>query len=196
MRISNFVQTSMNRMLSVALLGILATAAPAFADDYSHANHNSPAKLVQIVRDATRGFANDPNNAPTGYGPVFGCISGPDHGAMGIHYVNLGLVGDGKIIESMPEALVYEPLGHNRFQLVAVEYIVDAPTWLADAHNGGLPPQLEGQGFQLIGVPNRFGIPSPFFELHVWLKDNPQGSFVDWNNNVSCDRAPDLTKPE
>jgi hypothetical protein len=56
MRISNFVQTSMNRMLSVALLGILATAAPAFADDYSHANHNSPAKLVQIVRDATRGF--------------------------------------------------------------------------------------------------------------------------------------------
>jgi len=196
MRISNIVQTSMNRMLSVALLGILATAAPAFADDYSHANHNSPAKLVQIVRDATRGFANDPNNAPTGYGPVFGCISGPDHGAMGIHYVNLGLVGDGKINEYMPEALVYEPLGHNRFQLVAVEYIVDAPTWLADAHNGGLPPQLEGQGFQLIGVPNRFGIPSPFFELHVWLKDNPQGSFVDWNNNVSCDRAPDLTKPE
>src|SRR5580765_5139468 len=113
MRISNFVQTSMNSMLSVALLGILATAAPAFADDNSHANHNSPAKLVQIVRDATRGFANDPNNAPTGYGPVFGCISGPDHGAMGIHYVNMGLVGDGKIYENTPEALVYEPLGHN-----------------------------------------------------------------------------------
>jgi hypothetical protein len=115
---------------------------------------------------------------------------------MGIHYVNMGLVGDGKIYENTPEALVYEPLGHNRFQLVAVEYIVDAATWLADPKNGGLPPQLEGQGFQLIGTPNRFGIPAPFFELHVWLKDNPQGSFVDWNNNVSCDRAPDLTKVE
>ena len=64
MKISNFVQTSINSMLGLALLGVLATAAPAFADDYSHANHNSPAKLVQIVRDATRGFANDPNSAP------------------------------------------------------------------------------------------------------------------------------------
>src|ERR1043166_2986031 len=92
MRISNFVQTSINSMLGMALLGIIATAAPASADDFSHANHNSPAKLVQIVRDTTRAFANDPNNVPSGYGPVFGCISGPDHGAMGVHYVNLGLV--------------------------------------------------------------------------------------------------------
>ncbi len=196
MRISNFVQTSINGMLSVALLGILATTAPAVADDYSHANHNSPAKLVQIVHDATKAFANDPNNVPSGYSPLFGCISGPDHGAMGIHYVNLGLVGDGKISEYTPEALVYEPVGHNRFQLVAVEYIVDAATWLGNTDNKGLPPQLEGQGFQLIGTPNRFGIPAPFFELHVWLKDNPQGSFVDWNNNVSCDRATDLNKVE
>ena len=187
MKIRNFVQTSINSMLSVALLGILATAVPAIAEDYGHANHNSPAKLVQIVRDTTRGFANDPNNAPSGYGPVFGCISGPDHGAMGVHYVNMGLVGDGTINVYTPEALVYEPLGHNRFQLVAVEYIVDAATWLANKDNGGLPPQLEGQGFQLIGTPNRFGIPAPFFELHVWLKDNPQGSFVDWNNNVTCE---------
>lgn len=194
MRISNFVQTSVNSMLSLALLGILATAAPAVADDFGHANHNSPAKLVQIVRDVTRGFANDPSSAPAGYGPLFGCISGPDHGAMGVHYVNLGLVGDGKINEYTPEALVYEPVGRNRFQLVAVEYIVDAATWLGNADNKGLPPQLEGQGFQLVGTPNRFGIPAPFFELHVWLKDNPQGSFVDWNNNVSCDRASDLTK--
>ena len=51
MKIRNFAQTLMNSMLSLALLGILATAVPAFAEDYSHANHNSPAKLVQIVRD-------------------------------------------------------------------------------------------------------------------------------------------------
>jgi hypothetical protein len=188
MRISNLMQTLTSSMLSLAVLGILVTSAPVMAEEYGHSNHNAPAKLVQTVRDATRQFANNPDNAGPDYVPTFGCVSGPDHGAMGIHYVNFGLVGDGKVEATTPEALVYEPQGHNRFQLVAVEYIVDAPTWLADKDHNGLPPQLEGQAFQLIGTPNRFGIPSPFFELHVWLKDNPQGSFVDWNNNVSCDR--------
>ena len=44
---------------------------------------------------------------------------------------------------------------------------MDASTWLADAAINGLPPQLDDQAFQLVGVPNRFGIPSPFFELQV-----------------------------
>jgi len=84
--------------------------------------------------------------------------------------------------------VIYEPVGSAR-RLVGVEYIVDAPTWLADPANNGLPPQLDGQAFQLVGVPNRYGIPSPFFELHVWAwRDNPQGAFVDWNNNVTCER--------
>jgi len=26
------------------------------------------------------------------------------------------------------------------------------------------------------------------FELHVWAwRDNPNGAFVDWNNEVSCE---------
>ena len=37
------------------------------------------------------------------------------------------------------------------------------------------------------GAPNRFGLP-PFYELHVWAwRDNPNGSFVDWNTRVSCE---------
>ena len=40
---------------------------------------------------------------------------------------------------------------------------------------------------QYISTPNRYGIPA-FYELHVWAwKHNPQGSFADWNNHVSCD---------
>jgi len=67
-----------------------------------------------------------------------------------------------------------------------VEYIVDAATWLA-AHDNN-PPQLEGQDFQFVDAPNRFGIPDGFFELHVWAwRDNPNGAYVDWNNNVSCE---------
>ncbi len=175
---------SITRMLCLAALGGLICAAPslAVADDSGH--DHSPAKLVQIVRDNTQQFVYVSNTKSAGYGPAFGCVSGPDHGAMGIHYINGALVGDGKIDARYPEALIYEPVGNKR-RLVGVEYIVDSATWLA-AHQG-VPPQLEGQAFQLVGSPNRYGL-LPFFELHVWAwRDNPNGAFVDWNNQVSCE---------
>ena len=74
---------------------------------------------------------------------------------------------------------------HGRARLVGVEFIVDAATWLA---NHGSAPVLEGQSFQLVDSPNRYGIPAPFFELHVWAwRDNPSGAFVDWNDRVTCE---------
>jgi hypothetical protein len=83
-----------------------------------------------------------------------------------------------------PEALIYEPSGDRR-QLVGVEFLVDAATWLASHNN--TPPVLEGQVFQFVASPNRYNLPA-FFELHVWAwRDNPQGAFVDWNNRVSCE---------
>ena len=173
-------------LLRVACLTGLVTFMPllSFAADAAHAEHTAPSRLVQIVRQYTRQFI-DVNNAGPDYQPAFGCVSGPDHGAMGIHYVNGALVGDGEIDKTRPEALIYEPIG-NRRRLVGVEYIVDAASWLANHHN--TPPMLEGQAFQLVGAPNRYGIPNPFFELHVWAwRDNPNGAFVDWNNNVSCE---------
>jgi hypothetical protein len=34
--------------------------------------------------------------------------------------------------------------------------------------------------------PNRYG-PDAFYELHVWAwKENPRGTFADWNPSVSC----------
>jgi hypothetical protein len=172
--------------LSVLALTMIITGAPLFAQESEHEHHAVSAKLVQEVRDATRQFL-DVNNATgsAGYGPAFGCVSGPDHGAMGIHYVNGGFVGDGEVILDKPEALIYEPVGNKR-RLVGVEYIVDAATYLKNHNN--VPPQLEGQAFNLVGSPNRFNIPDPFFELHVWAwRDNPQGAFVDWNNKVTCE---------
>ena len=170
-------------VVNLSLLWGTITVAPLFADD-SHASHASPAKLVQEVRAATRQFLDVNNTAAAGYGPAFGCVTGPDHGAMGIHYVNMTLVGDGNINVETPEALIYEPVGNGR-RLVGVEYIVDAATWLA-AHDN-LPPSLEGQDFQFVAAPNRFNLNS-FFELHVWAwRDNPQGAFVDWNNAVTCE---------
>lgn len=176
--------TSTTNILRLALLSGLVIAAPLFAVGQSSHEHPASARLVQLVRQATKQFINVNNAGPAGYGPAFGCVSGPDHGAMGIHYVNSTLVGDGLLDVSTPEALIYEPVGNAR-RLVGVEYIVDAATWLAA--NNNTPPQLEGQDFQFVPSPNRFNLDS-FFELHVWAwRDNPNGAFVDWNNQVSCE---------
>ena len=177
--------------LNLALLWSTVTIVPLFAQEPGHSHQGAPAQLVEDVRKATRQFLDVNNAGPAGYEPAFGCVTGPDHGAMGIHYVNGKLVGDGKIEKENPEALIYEPIGNMR-RLVGVEYIVDAATWLAN--NNNVPPSLDGQDFQFVGSPNRFGL-DPFFELHVWAwRDNPQGAFVDWNNAVTCEmlKVPEL----
>src|SRR5689334_7929153 len=135
-------------ILRSTVLSALVIVAPilARAEESSH-NHGSSSKLVQIVRQNTAQFINVNNVKGAGYQPLFGCVSGPDHGAMGIHYLNLGLVGDGLLDARTPEALIYEPVGKAR-RLVGVEYIVDAATWLAAHENA--PPQLEGQDFQFV----------------------------------------------
>lgn len=170
-------------LVSLALFFALAPSTNLAAEENEHMHHASPPALVQAVRDATAQYIDVNNATAAGYGPFLGCVSGPDHGAMGIHYVNGGLVGDGEIDASHPEALIYEPR-NGELRLVGVEFIVDAATWLK---NHPAPPVLEGQTFLLVTSPNRYNLP-PFFELHVWAwRDNPQGSFVDWNNRVSCD---------
>lgn len=68
-----------------------------------------PAALLKTVRNATKQY-HDVNAAiSAGYGPFLGCVSGPDHGAMGVHYINGPLVADGLIDATEPEALIYEP---------------------------------------------------------------------------------------
>jgi hypothetical protein len=188
-QIKTRIRKSIPSGLRLTLLGLL-TAAVTFlvaADDLpqSHTDHEYavPAKLVEIVRDATRPFLNVNLAIAADYQPLFGCVSGPDHGAMGVHYISLSLVGDGEINASQPEALIYEP-SNGGLRLVGVEFIVDAALWMS-RHDA--PPVLEGQAFQLVPSPNRFGLPA-FFELHVWAwRDNPNGAFVDWNTRVSCE---------
>jgi hypothetical protein len=163
----------------------LADSAATQEADHAHAEHAqaAPAALVQLVRDATKQFANVNAATAAGYQPFLGCVSGPDHGAMGNHYVNGALVGDGVLDASRPEVLIYEASG-NGLQLVGVEFVVLADTWLA-SHTS--PPVLEGQSFQFVSSPNRYGLPA-HFELHVWAwRDNPNGAFVDWNNKVTCE---------
>ncbi len=184
-RMNSLTHTLALGIANLALMSCVFTAAPLLAQDNEHAMHDvPPAKLVQDVRKATRKFIDVNKAVKAGYGPAFGCVSGTDHGAMGIHYVNGELVGDGELDVTKPEALIYEPTGNKR-TLVGVEYIVDAATWLKN--NNNIPPALDGQDFLLVPAPNRFNL-ADFFELHVWAwRDNPQGAFVDWNNQVTCE---------
>jgi hypothetical protein len=190
------IHTSITSLLRLALLGTLAAATPAFAADIAsiaqadQANfaspghdHVAPARLVQTVKDNTKQFFNPGDAEGAGYKAMFGCVSGPQEGAMGVHYVNGTLAGDGELDATKPEALIYE-FSKGRARLVGVEYIVDAVAWFQHHKD---PPMLEGQAFQFNGAPNRYNL-AAFFELHVWAwRDNPNGAFVDWNTRVSCE---------
>jgi hypothetical protein len=191
-RIKTLIHTFNTRILCLTLLTSVTAAVPLIAADstatkkseHAHAGHaqDSPAKLVQLVRDATKQFVDVNAATAAGYQPFLGCVSGPDHGAMGYHYVNGALVG-GELDASKPQVVIYEASGQG-LQLVGVEFVVIADAWLANHDN---PPVLEGQSFQFVSSPNRYGLPA-HFELHVWAwRDNPNGAFVDWNNNVTCE---------
>ncbi len=140
------------------------------------------------LRAATARYFDVGNAQDAGYGELrdaagIACIDSPA-GAMGIHYVNGSLVGDGDISLLTPEAMIYEPHGTD-LDLVAVEYVVLADAW-HQAH-GKQPPKLLGQKFTLVRAGNRYGLPD-FYELHVWLwKTNPAGLFEDFNPDASCD---------
>lgn len=141
-----------------------------------------PDTLVTTVRNATTQYVDNVTAATAaGYSPVLGCVSGSDHGAMGIHYVNTSLLNATTINPTQPQALIYEPQSNGQFKLVGVEFII-----LATAIPVNSAPEVDGHLMQYIDAPNRYGLP-PFFELHVWAwRDNPQGPFVDWNDHVTC----------
>ena len=159
-------------------------SAEALTDSDNSHSQRSATGLVKEVLESTRRFRDVTIAEAEEYGAFLGCVSGPQEGAMGVHFVNGGLVGDGVLDATLPEILVYEPQKNGQMRLVAVEYIVIAEAW--DAANA-TPPALSGQVFHYSGSPNRYGLP-PFYALHVWAwKDNPHGMFVDWNPKVSCE---------
>jgi hypothetical protein len=141
--------------------------------------------LITAVRQATARFQDVSVAQAEGYALQFGCVSGGDVGAMGMHFINGGLVGSGVIDAAHPQIVLYEPTSDGGVRLTGADYLVLVDTWNT-MHPGAGPPELMGQLFHLFDAPNRFGLP-PFYTLHVWAwKDNPNGAFVNWNPNVSC----------
>lgn len=158
-------------------------------DDQAHAEHTPPrndgANLLKVVRESTERFRDVSAAEAEGYRLMFGCVSGPDYGAMGLHYVNLPLVVDGELDPTRPEIVIYEPTPHGRPRLIGADFLIFADAW--HAKNPTTTPELGGQLLHFFEAPNRFGLPA-FYTLHVWAwKENPTGAFVNWHSKVSCD---------
>lgn len=169
---NTFMKLAPRHLLAVAAVGLPLVA---MAD--------SP--LVEKVRSATARFTDLNVAIAEGFVPATPCVSGPDTGAMGVHFVLPARITSGVLNAEQPEALIYEPMSNGSMRLVGVEFIVLSSVWASKNPNS--VPALDGNLLNYIGAPNRFGLPA-FYELHVWAwEHNPKGSFADWNTLVTCE---------
>lgn len=187
-RFSNPVRYSIMALALMSVCHPLVVAQDSQAHSMAHHNTTqlvqaNAGTLLQMVRDATDKYQDVRVAEADGYALQFGCVAGEDSGAMGLHYVNSALVNSGILDPNHPQIVIYEQLPTGRLQLIGADFLVIADQWNA-THSA--PPQLMGQLFHLFSSPNRFGLPA-FYTLHVWAwKDNPNGTFVNWHPNVSC----------
>jgi hypothetical protein len=162
---------------ALAIAAVLGTSVVA-------ARGSDEGRGLAAVRAATAGFHDLNAAVAADYEEFYVCTDREGTGAMGQHYVNFALLANAAIDPLRPESLVYEPRRGGGYNFVGVEWIVFKAEW--DASHAG-PPALFGQEFATVSVPNRYGVPAPFYELHAWIwKPNPRGMFDDWNPRVSC----------
>jgi hypothetical protein len=158
----------------IALLPIIAAAGDA------------PTPLIDKVRNATAQYIDINKAKQDKFVVGTPCVSGPDAGAMGVHMVRPDRIMQLVLDPEQPQALIYEPMADGAMRLVGVEYIILAQNWADPAS----PPALDGNLFNYIDTPNRYGLPA-FYEIHVWAwEQNPKGSYADWNTHVTCAHQP------
>lgn len=164
-------------------------AAAGAAEPGSMAGMSMPSDaLIAKVREVTQKYQTVEAATAAKYVQGTPCVSGPDRGAMGIHYVLPDLIKNAVLDVNQPSALIYEPESDGTLRLVGVEYLVIASVW--DSNNPNTPPALEGNLLNYIPFPNRYGLPA-LYEIHVWAWEaNPLGSNADWNTHVTCDHQP------
>jgi hypothetical protein len=190
MNIRPSVTQFQHSMLALILMGISPLGALGQgghphppATEQTSSQKSQASALIKIVRDSTERFKDVAQAEKEGYALQFGCVSGPDSGAMGLHYVNGALVNAGVVDATHPQIVIYEAQPNGHLKLIGADFLVVADAW--DKKNQG-PPELMGQLFHYWESPNRFGLPA-FYTLHVWAwKENPNGAFVNWHPNVSC----------
>jgi len=194
------------KMLRSMTLAMLVLAAPLVAGAQEfQPERNAPADsdyyspLASAVRAATQQYQRLSAATAAGYVvQATACVSGADHGAMGIHYANPTIIGSGVLDLTQPALLIYEPQSNGNLELVGVEYVLPLGLWTnGDASKdpntppptGAAMPYMDGQQMNYLAQPNRFGQGNSFY-LHLWAwRYNPKGLFSDWNPNVTCAKS-------
>lgn len=146
-------------LAAIAAIAIVAIPALAGQSDLSQ------------VRAATARYHSVTQGEMAGYAEFLDCFDSAD-GGMGQHYVDQSIIDDGVADPLRPEALVYEVDGSN-LHLVGVEWVeVGAATDTA--------PVLFGEEYH---YNENLGV----WALHAWIwKDNPDGTFADFNPEVGA----------
>ncbi len=103
---------TVRRLVVVGLSGMLCVAFnPWSTPPTITTTHDAPVGLLKAVREATQDFRDVRVAMGAGYASLGSCVTGPERGAMGVHYANGALIGDGVLDASTPELLIYEQRG-------------------------------------------------------------------------------------
>ena len=151
------------------------TASESVAHDHGAGREIDPRDRVTVML-ATAGFQDVATAEAAGYASsldTLGCFQDPSKGGMGLHHIDASLL-DATLDPRTPEALVYElGLDGEPIGLVGLEYIVPIEAWSSNK-----PPRLFGMDLHRHPT-------LPLWVMHAWLwKDNPRGTFEDWNPAV------------
>ena len=165
---------------STIVCGLLLGAALAGCSDSNALTQQQ--KDLAALQQSVATFSAFPTAEQDGYTVAVGdpgdghtCLSDPQLGAMGVHYLNTALVDDSGIV-TRPEIMIYEPQQDGSLEVVGVEFIIPYSIHGEDQP----PPELFGEQYMKNATFQLWG-------LHVWVgRANPSGKFAMWNPNVSC----------
>lgn len=169
--------TAVLATLATALLSIAPTSPLAAQKQQGAAATGGNAAAIAAVRAALDKYKDPVAAIRDGYLSTVGCIDFPggttEHamqgmtmnykpGAMGVHLLNMGLVGP-KLDSTKPQVLLYEPVG-DKLVLAGAE-------WFMPAQLSKTPPTVLGH--QLMGPMEGHAPIMPaelhHWDLHVWL---------------------------
>lgn len=164
---------------------------------------------LDAIREATERFRDVEVAVAEGYirDPADMCFVAamegqpPQLGGMGVHYFRPDLLGitatEPRVAGTgthtdftTPALLLYEPQADGSLELVAVENLVFAAGWTAEGNTAA--PSFLGNEYYLMHDnaetdPDEAHGFAPHYELHVWLyRDNPNGTFAQFNPDVTC----------
>ncbi len=162
-------------LAAVAAILFLASLTPALA----HSRPALPPEL-EALRAKLEPYQDPYTAVRDGYLSTLGCVEFPD-GGMGVHFVNMGLIGP--VPDPMaPSILLYQPEG-GKLRLVAVEWLVPLATGITER------PRLFGQDFRGPMPGHEPLLPKELehYDFHAWLfEENPAGLFHNTNSKVTC----------